>query len=1333
MNYLCHPILAYMRSICLCLLFYLFAFSLSSKELYFQHINLDEGSAQPSAISIYQDAKGYIWFGNDNFNIYDGSSVRSFRLSTYMDGVEDNNIHSICGDGKSYIYMLANKRLVTYNMRTEKFTDTGIQANAMVYQGDALYYVMKNELYRYASDGKPEKIGALPDSSLSIRCLLYFRGGWLLGSTNGLFHFVGGTYKMVSEKESVSTLFLDDRNRLWMGTVSNGAMVLEGENWQAFREDSPVVALANNQVRSINQDNQGNIWVGTYAGITVIKPSFRECFYLSHKEQQSWSLRHSSVYAIYRDNQGGMWVGTYYGGLSYFNPDTENYTYYGISPGDPNRLDGFLFGKMAEDTKGNLYIATEHGGVNCLNRQTGQVKRLDPAASGIPCHTTKSVWYDTVHDRLYIGSFQYGLLCYSSGRFERIMTDDKGLQDRLQIITDLIPWKGQLIVISQGGIFLFDPETRQMAPFFTDPELRSRTDLIVRAAHLDSDDRLWLALADKEVICVRTDTRQVEEIPSLGEKIGKKSVQGITGDGKGTYFFAVSGVGVLKYEQAKEEWTLYNQEQGNLLSNESFRVCITPQGKLLVTSTRGITLIDVESGKSTHTLLGSSSPLHRINFNCGVYVSPTDSTIFVGGVEGLIAAKESGLSTDLVPYSIEFSSLSVNNKPIRPSGGTGILKEGISYVSGFTLPYDQNNITVGFTSTNYRHADKSLYEYKLEGLDKQWTRIRHHQIVYTSLRPGNYRLLVREVGGEQQIEMQIHVLPPFYASVYAFILYIVLAVLFLVWLIRFNRSRAVLKASLELEHKEKLRIEELNQMKLKFYINISHELRTPLTLMISQIDLVLRNYDMEGLFRGKLLKIRQYTEQMQQLITEVLDFRRLEQGKMPLHASRQNIVSFVRQLFDTFRDYAAVNQIQYKFEAADEEIFVWFDPVQIRKVFNNLLSNAFKFTPKNGSVSVSLIRKKDWAEILISDTGSGISQSQQAHIFERFYQADNAAGISLSGSGIGLALTHEILMQHKGTISLKSELGKGTTFVVTFRLGEQHLAEDQKTTESSPVDILPEQPVRSDKPEVAFTDLSDLSLPEMDDKSVSVLLVEDNEDLLQVLEEAFSMKYKVYKAHEGEEAIRIAEEMQPDLIVSDVMMPGLSGTAMCQRLKRKLETSHIPIILLTARTDLDSTFEGMKCGACDYIMKPFNMELLLLKCNNIISTLHHHQAHFRTEVAMIPSELATNRLDQQLLEDSVRIIEQQMENKDFNIDQWCREIAIGRTRLGGKIKSITGLTLNDFILQVKLRKCAFLLENSPLTISEITWKAGFSSPGYMGKCFKENFGVTPLQYRNAKK
>ncbi len=1315
-----------MKSQCLYLLLCLCVFfPVSSKDLYFRHIDLNEDFTQPSAISIYQDAQGLVWFGNDNLNVYDGRVVRSFRLSSYLEEVEDNNIHGICGDGHSYVYMLADKKLIVFDKQAEAFRPAGVEAQALEYHDGVLYYAAQNRVFRYISEGVKEMVCILPDPAVVIKDLFWEGDVCWMATTHGVYHYNGNTFQVMLENESATSLFMDHLKRLWVGTLSNGVKMLDRDRWVSWQENDPARSLVNNQVRTISQDDKGNIWIGTYDGITIVSASLDDCYHLLHKEQVSWSLKHSSVYAIYKDNQGGMWVGTYYGGLSYFNPDTENYVFYS-NIGGAGGLNGFLFGKMTEDTKGNLYVATEHGTLNCLDRNTRQVKPLDAVLSGLPAFTTKSVWYDVENERLYIGTFQYGLYCYSSGCLESVGTDLL-VSNSQCIITDLIPWKDDLIVVSQGGLFLLDLDTRRLSPLFSDPRLREQTGGIIRSAFLDTENRLWLAPANKEVICVRMDDQSAEPIPSVWDKIGKKPVQSIVGDGRGHIYFAVTGIGVLAYDPSEGFRACYGREQGQLLTDDSFRMLVTPMGRLLVTSSRGITLLDMETGKGTHLLLGESSPLHRLNANCGIYLSPVDSLIFVGGVEGMIALKEADFSSTEAPYEILFNSLSVNNMPVQPSDPSGILHKSVFHTSGFTLPSAQNSITLGFTSTNYRHQEKNLFEYKMEGLDKQWTRTQHQQIVYTSIPPGKYTLCLREVGGEKQISLSVRVRPPFYASWYAFVLYGLLVFVFLVWLIRFNRSQAVLKASLQLEQQEKKRVEQLNQMKLKFYINISHELRTPLTLIITQIDLVLQNYDLAGALRSKLLKVRQYASQMQQLITEVLDLRRLEQGKMPLHVSRQNLVVFIRQLFDSFKDYALMNQIQYSFEMVEDDIFVWFDPIQMRKAFNNLLSNAFKFTPKGGAIRVSVLHLKKIVEIRISDTGYGIPRSQQAHIFERFFQADNAAGVSLPGSGIGLSLTNEIIMQHKGRIGVESELGEGTTFTVALRLGDEHFTSEQKSAEAQPVDMLLGQEV------IQESDLSDLPDTNDTEKSFSVLLVEDNKDLLQVLETAFSIQYRVYKAEDGEEGIRLAEEKQPDLIISDVMMPGISGTVMCKRLKRKLETSHIPVVLLTARVDLENALEGLKCGASDYVMKPFNIELLLLKCHNIITTLKSQQARFHAEVASVPSELATNCLDQQLLDDSVRIIEENMENKDFDIDMWCREIAIGRTRLGTKIKAITGVTLNDFIIQTRLRKCAFLLEKTDLTIAEISWKVGFSSPSYMGKNFKEHFGVTPLQYRKVKR
>ena len=612
--------------------------------------------------------------------------------------------------------------------------------------------------------------------------------------------------------------------------------------------------------------------------------------------------------------------------------------------------------------------------------------------------------------------------------------------------------------------------------------------------------------------------------------------------------------------------------------------------------------------------------------------------------------------------------------------------------------------------------------YKLNGLDEQWMETRLHQITYTSLSPGTYELVVRELNSGKELHLPIIIRPPFYASVYAYIVYVVIALCILFWLYRFNRSRRLLKQSLQREHEEKLQVEKANQMKLKFYTEVSHEIRTPLTLIMAQLDWLLSNYEIDYVIRNRLLRLKQHTAFMRQLINEILDFRRLEQGKMTFQAQKVDIIAWLKDYVTIFADHAQINHIKLVLEMAEDSLWVWMDQSLMQKVMNNLIFNAFKFTPEGGTIKIIVQRRKEWCVLKVEDTGIGISKEEQNHIFDRFYQVgENSNG----GSGIGLALTYEIIQLHKGNITVTSEVNKGTSFEITLRLGDVHLME----TEKDSLERLEIVPMEEEKTENGNS-IVPLTAVSSEVERYKVLLIEDNEDLRSLLKEAFSWMYEVYTASDGEDGLECAIKVIPDLIISDVMMPRLSGIEMVQKLKSRLDTAHIPIILLTARTDEEKVIEGLKSGVADYITKPFRMELLLLKCNNILTTIHAHQEFFKKEVQTSSAELATNQLDKQLLEDSTRIIEDNLDNKDFSIEMWCREIAIGRTRLGMKIKGITGLTLNEFVLQIKLRKAAELLCNKELTIAEVAWKSGFSSSGYMGKCFKEHFGVTPGQYRD---
>lgn len=1294
-------------------------------ELLFSRISMGRGVTHTSAISIYQDHLGQIWFGNKYLNSYSENMLQSFRLSDYFEDIEDDNIHTICGDGDRFLYFLANERLVSYDTKDGLFSNTGIDSKAICFSGESLYYSVKHKLYRFPN----EEILVLPDTTQEISYILKNNSEFWIGTNASVYSYREGQINKEYSHVDVSCLFFDSFKNLWVGTVSDGVRLFyhKERRWLELKQNTAGLSICNDQIRCINDDMQGNVWIGTYKGLSVIPLPLRNVSHITYDGSSSWSLSHSSVYAICRDMQGGMWVGTYYGGLNYFNPYSNNYTYYKANDRDPASLNGYIFGKMTEDTDGNLYIATEDGGLNILNRHTNHVWHLqDPNSTGY-LQTIKSVWFDKEYNRLFMGTFLNGLMWYSLQSKEIKLVESKLITDNNhRIISELIPWNNYIIALTQKGIFKLGRETLELSYLFDDDLIREKTSRIIRTIFLDQKNNLWISSLDDGIFSVNLKTGKMNYSQVLNQELKKATVNSICEDQNGMLYFLSDNKGILRWNVKTETFKYFLQETENKANSQYFRAVLTPSGRLVATFVNGISLLNPETEEIRHSFLDRISPVELSNISCGLYISPFDSRIFVGGIRGLISLSEENLDLPPLPYSLWFSSLSVNGKVITPESNPELLKQNIACTSHLELPYNKNNLKLDYSSSNYCTGDNIIC-YKLEGHDSQWTITGHKTITYTALPPGKYKLIVREMDESgKEIMMGITIKPPFYTSFFAIVLYTTIFIAFIWWLIRFNRSRAVLQNSLETEHREKAKIEELNQAKLRFFTNISHEIRTPLTLIKSQLDMIRRNEALSPRLKKSLHRIDAQTVHMQELITEILDFRKQEQGELPLYVSLGNFTIFLKQIVEMFSDFAESKDILYKFESSGEDIELWFDPVQMKKVFFNLLSNAFKHTPEGGRITVSLIRKTTQAEIIVSDSGPGIPEEEQRLIFDRFYQVNTQE--IYSGSGIGLALAKTIVLQHHGTISVSSLQNISTDFVVTLLTGDAHFKPEQKSKYQQEIVLLPPVSLYNDIKE--DTEIEDE--PEDSDQKYSVLLIEDNTELLSLLEEAFSPFYRVYKANHGETGFDLALEVLPDLIVSDVMMPRMSGYELCKKLKNRVETSHIPIILLTAKASVDQVLEGLGSGADDYISKPFHMEVLLLKCKNIIRNRQDIQAKFRFANLDTPVvELATNKLDQVFLDQSIRLIEENLQNENFNIDLWSRNMAFSRSKLHKKIKSITGLTPNDFILQIKLNKSANLLINAPeYSISEIAWKCGFTTAGYFGKCFKAYYGITPKEYRN---
>jgi signal transduction histidine kinase/DNA-binding response OmpR family regulator len=585
--------------------------------------------------------------------------------------------------------------------------------------------------------------------------------------------------------------------------------------------------------------------------------------------------------------------------------------------------------------------------------------------------------------------------------------------------------------------------------------------------------------------------------------------------------------------------------------------------------------------------------------------------------------------------------------------------------------------------------------------------------------------------------LNIHVSAPFYATIWAYLFYVLCLTALMVAFVRFKTRQAALRSSLEFERKEKERIEELNQVKLRFFTNISHEFRTPLTLILGQIE-VLMQMDLGTTVYNRIQRIYKNAWHMRNLISELLDFRKQEQGYLKLRVEEQNLVTFTRQIYMCFYEYAQKKEITYRFDSVEETISVWFDPIQLQKVIFNLLSNAFKYTSNKGNITVEVRKVASQAVVSVCDTGIGIPVEHISKIFDRFYQTENASSSSsfTLGTGIGLALAKGIMNMHHGKIEVESTVGEGTKFILSLPLGNRHFSdEEMAVTEGRESLIIPETSVSSYGQLMA----EEIKEPELqknidEEDKPTILLVDDNTELLSMLEDIFLPMYNVYTACNGREGLEMAQQIQPDLIVSDVIMPEMSGKDLCYKIKTNVELSHISVVLLTAQTSVEYVVEGLMFGADDYITKPFNIKVLVARCNNLIKNKKRLIAHYAGKVITeSPVAEAINEKDKELLTKCVNIVRENFENPDFDVTALASELCMGRSKLYMQFKQMTGLTPNEFILKVKLDEAMSLLTDHPeLNITEISVRLGFSSPRYFSKSFKAFFGIAPQGVRSRK-
>jgi Signal transduction histidine kinase len=1330
--------------ISLLLFLLLFINGVYSKDITFNHLTTEEGLSQFSVNSIYEDELGYIWIGTrEGLNRLSGNkSIKTFKfIKNDPNSLFSNTILRVVGNKKGKIYLLCTDGVSEYDIKTEKFTTLLQGEISAIHYRKRLYMSKRNEIYYYNNQSKSFNLYyTIANSNIKITSLFLDNKNilWIGTENSGVYKLNGN--RQISHpilKGNITNIYCDSSNDLWIGSWENGLFHISKKGIVNITNNPlSTNTISSNFVRTCCEDNLGNLWIGTFNGLNKFDKKSGKFSYYTVTNKPG-SLTNQSIWCLIKDQQGTIWVGTYFGGVNYFNPEYEIYTKYTDTDSEKTGLSSPIVGKIVEDKNQNLWICTEGGGLNFYDRRNHTFKwyKANGGKNSISHNNLKSIYYNGKEDILWIGTHLGGLnkLDIKKNTFTQYRSnanDPTSLPS--DIVKDIIPYRNELVIGTHNGVCLFNPQNGKARKLFTNIN-EGKNIKLVSDLFIDHTETLWIAVPGEGVFSYNFKTNKLtnyQHNPSVPNSISSNNVNSILEDHHHNLWFATSGCGLDLFNYSTRSFENFDSQKNGLMSDCIYYLWESLLNKLLVITNQGFSVFDYNTKRFSNYSKEKGFPLTAINENA--LYQARDGEIFIGGVNGMISFYENDLNFKSKPYNILFNRLIVNNKEIQVNDETGILENSLSCSQEISLKYGQT-FNIEIATTNFIDSNKGEIEYKLEGFSDKWINTQGNNIItYTNLNPGEYTLVVRVCSGNKVIgheaKLNIEIRPPFYRTIYAYLFYLIVIGVITYYLNKIYKERIKLQESLKYEQKHIQDVEKLNQSKLRFFTDISHEFRTPLTLITGQVEMLLQYQSFTPAIYNKVLGIYKSSMQLKELITELLDFRKQEQGHMKIKVSYMNFVEFLNENYLIFQEYARAKQINLVFDKKVDKLDVWFNQKHMQKVVNNLLSNAFKHTEAEGTISISVKQENDNAILEIKDSGRGIEAKELDKVFDSFYQTEVSESVSdYVGTGIGLALTKSIIDSHHGTIKVSSEVNIGTSFIISLKLGNEHFSQEQLVIKDEqqefPETIQPESGLIFEQ--VALEESKKDRI-----RNSKILIVEDNEGLRNMLVNIFETFYEVISAADGEEGLMKARDEKPNIILSDVMMPKMSGTELCKQIKADFDTCHIPVVLLTARTAIEHNLEGLRIGADDYITKPFNVNILVSRCNNLVNGRLLLQEKFSKQPQAYAQILATNPIDKDLIDKAMTIIENHLDDTEFNVNIFAREIGIARTSLFSKIKAITGQTPNDFILTVRLKKGALLLRNNPeLNISEIADKIGFASSRYFSKCFKDVYHVSPLLYR----
>lgn len=1305
----------------------------------FGSITMADGLSNYSVMATYQDERGLLWIGTRwGLDVYDGTNIiNHHRIPGDSTSPMNNYVKAITGDRDGHVFVLNIRGISIYDIAADRFTNIPVkQAGAMTFANGNLYYAAGRMIYTLSTDGRQQPVMTeiIPSDITALHAcdsVLYI-GTADKGLLRHDIH--SGHITALTSGGNITCIFPDGKDRLWAGTRADGLLLVTPGGTSQFRHrPGDPGSLSSDFIRAACRDNRGRLWVGTFEGLSLYDPSAdRFANFLgepdgtpdSKAERQS----HSSVWSLTCDRQGTLWIGTYFNGLLSYNPDNDIFDRHSTDSPAGRALSYPVTGEFAEDDNGRIWIATEGGGLNSLDPKDGTVSRHPDKSN----NNIKALKYDPIRHCLWIGTHLGGLKRYdiATGRYSIYPL----LNDKANIVCDIEIYKrDSLLLATHDGIYSFGIADCSFRPMFRTGAEGYVIALALDLA-LDHDGSLWIGGAEGGLYNYNFVTGRLNRYSHDDDRdnsLGSDAINFIYISPANDLWVGTSEAGLDKLDRERDVFIHHTHASQQLPSDCVYGARQLPDGRMLVVTDKALALMGDNTTTSYST--GGAVPLSAFN-NKAIYVSADGSRAYVGGIDGMVEFAPDQLKPRETQYSVFPSRLLIDGREISTRDGSGVLPEALSVTKTLTLRGTQDYITIYYAITDFTHDNNLSPRYRLEGFSEDWQPLgADNGVNLTNLGPGDYKLHVQasDKPGSPESVLAISILPPLYLNRYAILVYFLTTVGMGWWCIRAYRKRMAMRQSLALERERSRSIEELNQSKLRFFINISNEFRTPLTLIIGKIESLMRSPQLPQPLLNKVNGAYTNCILMRDMMAELLEFRRYEQGATKIRVGEHNVVKFLADIHALFRDYAADKGIRFRFNRSNETLMLWYDPAQLRKVINNLLSNAFKHTEADGEVTLSVRRGDHSVIIEVSDTGCGIPAEDIDRIFDRFYQGKNEVNGDWQGIGVGLALSKGIVELHHGKIEVYSTPGESSTFTVTIPVGRDHFTDDeiadgneyrqaQQYIEQLPLTRLPAERMSAD---------SDDSADTAEDVMV---IAEGNEQLRAMLADIFRPNFRVFTTGDGEEALQMIDENAPRLIVSGYELPGLSGVRLCRKVKSQGTTADTPFVFVSSHDDDREILEALNAGADDYLTLPFDVRQLLARCRNLLAKHSRLAGKNMTADADIKNSavIAASGADIEFMQRAEKVIDDNIADNDFNIARFADAMNVSRTSLFLRIKNATGQTPNDFINSIKMRHAAKMLKEQPDTnVADIAYALGFSSPRYFSRCFKEYYRESPRSFR----